>query len=432
VGKPFWECYWWSYDPAIQERIRSACLNAAQGGVERFDIAVRVGDSRFITIDMLVAPLRDENDRIVAIQPTGVDITDRVKAQQWLALSQARLQLGVEVAGLGLGMMDYRQDSITLDGRAALLFELPAGEALSRSAIHARFHPDEAQHIMATVGRLLADVGGEGFLSLDHRILLPDGKVRWLSARKQIAFDAVDGVRQAVSGILAVQDITARKEAEAHRVLLVNELNHRVKNTLATVHSIAAQSFRHADPAARPFLSAFDQRLHALARTHEVLTRSHWEGAELGEVARYILSPFLDGQGSGRISFEGPKTNLTPPQALAVSLALHELVTNAIKYGSLSVPEGHVSLRWTADSLLTITWREHGGPPVSPPAHEGFGTRLLARALQAEPDGRTEITFRPEGLQFIMSFSHTDPRRAAPVAGMGANADAEQDGMRTW
>jgi two-component sensor histidine kinase len=255
--------------------------------------------------------------------------------------------------------------------------------------------------------RLLSDVEGEGFLSLEHRLLLPGGRVRWLSARIQIVFEGEGAARQAASGMLALQDITARKEAEAHRVLLVNELNHRVKNTLATVHSIAAQSFRHADPALRPQLAAFDERLHALARAHEVLTRSHWEGADLGEVARYILSPYRESQGPGRISFEGPETTLSPPQALAISMALHELATNALKYGALSVPEGRVSLCWTVGRLLTITWREHGGPPVAPPGHQGFGTRLLARALQAEPDGQTQIMFNPDGLQFIMTFSQT-------------------------
>jgi two-component sensor histidine kinase len=233
-------------------------------------------------------------------------------------------------------------------------------------------------------------------------------------------FGDVRGLRQAVSGMLALQDITARKEAEAHRVLLVNELNHRVKNTLATVHSIAAQSFRDADPAVRPQLAAFDERLHALARTHEILTRSHWEGADLGEVARYILSPYRAHQGPDRIVFEGPQVTLSPQQALAISMALHELATNAVKYGALSAPGGHVTLRWTADERLTIDWEEQGGPRVQAPRRKGFGTRLLARALQSEPEGRTDITFNPGGLLYRMSFRITETSCGeAEAAGTG-------------
>jgi PAS domain S-box-containing protein len=411
VGKPFWECYWWSYDAGVQDRIRTACEGAAEGRMDRFDIDVRVGEARFITIDFQIAPLRDENDDIVALQPSGVDITERVKAQEWLALSQARLQLGVEVAGLGLGMIDYRRDCVTLDARSAVLFELPAGEPLPRASVHGRFHPDEAQGIMAAMGRLLADARGNGFLSLEHRLLLPGGKVRWLSARIQIVFEGEGDAREASSGMLALQDITARKEAEAHRVLLVNELNHRVKNTLATVHSIAAQSFRDADPAIRPQLAAFEERLHALARIHEILTRSHWEGADLGEVARYTLSPYRAHQGPDRIIFEGPQVLLSPQQALAISMALHELATNAVKYGALSVPDGRVTLRWMAAEKLTIIWQEHGGPPVKAPRRKGFGTRLLARALQSEPEGQTEISFRPDGLHYSMSFRITEASR---------------------
>jgi PAS domain S-box-containing protein len=423
VGKPFWECYWWNYDEGVQERIRIACEGAAEGRIDRFDIDVRVGEGRFITIDFQIAPLRDENDRIVALQPSGVDITERVKAQEWLALSQTRLQLGVEVAGLGLGMIDYRTDSVTLDARAATLFELPAGGPLPRSAVHGRFHPDENPGIMAAMTRLLADAEGNGFLSLEHRLLLPGGGVRWLSARIQIFFEDAGETRKATSGMLALQDITARKEAEAHRVLLVNELNHRVKNTLATVHSLAAQSFRDADPAIRPQLAAFDERLHALARTHEILTRSHWERADLGEVARYTLSPYRAHKGPDRIIFEGPQVMLSPQQALAISMALHELATNAVKYGALCVPEGHVTLCWTADEMLTIIWREHGGPPVEAPRRKGFGTRLLARALQSEPEGQTEISFRPDGLHYRMSFRITEMWRGEA----GAEAEAATD-----
>jgi two-component sensor histidine kinase len=197
----------------------------------------------------------------------------------------------------------------------------------------------------------------------------------------------------------AVVNVTDRKRAELHLRLLVNELNHRVKNSLATIQAIAAQSFnsqRSLDQAQE----AFSSRIVALAEAHDLLTRENWEGAELHEVAARVAA--LHG-GAGRFELSGPSIRLSPKTALSLSMALHELATNAMKYGALSTPEGRIRVAWDlvpdpGAARLDLTWSERGGPPVSPPTERGFGSRLIERGLAAELSGSAAIDFHPDGV----------------------------------
>jgi two-component sensor histidine kinase len=192
------------------------------------------------------------------------------------------------------------------------------------------------------------------------------------------------------------------RQRETARRLLVDELNHRVKNTLATVQAIAAQSFKglsDADSAGRP---AFEARLFALARTHDVLTEENWAGAELHAIVSEVTRPYAE-DGEGRFVVEGPHVRLVPRCALALSMALHELCTNAAKYGALTAPQGHVAIRWRVEEgregrQLELAWQERGGPPVEAPSRKGFGSRLIERGLAAELGGRTDIRYERSGL----------------------------------
>jgi PAS domain S-box-containing protein len=197
------------------------------------------------------------------------------------------------------------------------------------------------------------------------------------------------------------RDITERKRAEEQRTLLINELNHRVKNTLATVQSIASQTLRNAGTAAR-VKEALEGRLIALARAHDVLTRENWEGAELKEIVVQALAPYVDLEG-GRLTMAGPEVRLAPHIALALSMALQELTTNAVKYGALSNEVGTIDIAWDAEpdetgSRLRLRWQESGGPYVQAPTHQGFGSRLIERSLARELNGNARIEFRPEGI----------------------------------
>jgi len=192
------------------------------------------------------------------------------------------------------------------------------------------------------------------------------------------------------------RDVTERRRAEERQRLLVNELNHRVKNTLALVQGLALQSFKDGRDMAEA-RAAFQLRLAALAAAHDLLTRESWEGATLEALAAETLG--LHDGGEARIAWQGPPVRLNPKAAVSLVMALHELCTNAAKYGALSVPGGRVEVGWSVDGdLLTILWRERGGPPVRPPERRGFGFRMIERALAADLDGSARLDFEPEGL----------------------------------
>jgi len=191
------------------------------------------------------------------------------------------------------------------------------------------------------------------------------------------------------------RDISERKRFERQQQMLVGELNHRVKNTLAIVQSLAHQSFEK-DPTNRHAVASFEGRLQALAAAHNMLTRKNWESASLADVVTEALAPFCAPE---RCVVEGPMLMPPPSMAVALALATHELATNAAKYGALSNDSGRLSVRWSVDAgVLTFEWREAGGPTVLPVTRVGFGTRLIQRTLAAEMKGKAELKFEPTGL----------------------------------
>ncbi len=195
-----------------------------------------------------------------------------------------------------------------------------------------------------------------------------------------------------------------RLKAAHQQALLINELNHRVKNSLATVQAIAAQTFREGQNSAEG-CNLFNSRLAALARAHDVLTKQSWEGADLADVVDRAVGPFQGA--SERFIIDGSNVWLSPKQALALSMALHELATNAVKYGALSNEAGRARIAWfiaphNGSGELHLTWTEEGGPRVDPPLHKGFGSRLIERSLAYDLDGEASIEYRPEGVVSII------------------------------
>jgi two-component sensor histidine kinase len=192
-------------------------------------------------------------------------------------------------------------------------------------------------------------------------------------------------------------DITERKRAEERQQLLIHELNHRVKNTLATVQSIAAQTFRKPEDIEEA-TRRFEARLIALARAHDVLTRENWEAASLAEIVAQAIEPFAV-PGVERFVVSGPELRLKPKGALALAMALQELATNAAKYGALSNGSGRVEIRWESEGgRMRLRWTERGGPPVLHPIRRGFGTRLIERTLAQDLDAEVSVSFESEGV----------------------------------
>jgi two-component sensor histidine kinase len=216
-----------------------------------------------------------------------------------------------------------------------------------------------------------------------------------------IAGQAAIGIDNARLYDAAQREIAERREAEKHRELLINELNHRVKNTLATVQSIAAQTLRTSALEAE-VRNRLDARLIALSDAHNLLTEHNWAGATLDEVVERALRPHRS-EREVRFDIKGPEVQLSPKTALAFAMALHELATNAIKYGALSADVGHVTLIWQVDQKnggprLQMVWEERGGPSVTPPSRKGFGMRLIERGLAAELGGSVQLTYLPSGV----------------------------------
>ncbi|WP_341213499.1 HWE histidine kinase domain-containing protein [uncultured Limimaricola sp.] len=206
-----------------------------------------------------------------------------------------------------------------------------------------------------------------------------------------------DEESQTIGTIIEVRDVTEEKRAQERQKLLVNELNHRVKNTLATVQSIAWQTFKGTD--AETF-ERFSGRLTTLSRAHNVLTETAWARAPL----RVVADAAVDMVPTDRISVTGPNIDIHPKAAVSLSMALHELVANAQKFGALSREGGHVALEWDATqtqderTALSLSWRETGGPAVTEPTHKGFGLRLIERQVAMEFGGSAQVQFAPEGL----------------------------------
>jgi two-component sensor histidine kinase len=192
-------------------------------------------------------------------------------------------------------------------------------------------------------------------------------------------------------------EIEHRRRIERHQNLLLDELNHRVKNTLATVQAMAIQTMKGVDIGAR---DAFLARLFALSSQHDLLTLDNWEGASLEGVVRRALRPWRE-DGTARFQVEGPAVHLNPKRALALGMAFHELATNAAKYGALSNASGVVQVRWTIlpdGKTLNFTWEERGGPPVTLPQRRGFGLRLIEHGMEREISGKVALDFQPQGL----------------------------------
>ncbi len=228
---------------------------------------------------------------------------------------------------------------------------------------------------------------------VEHRIRLRDGSYRWARSR---AFPrrGADGAILLWYG--STEDIHEKKLAEERQRLLINELNHRVKNMLATVQAIAFQTLKGEVPLAEA-RKRFEARLMALARAHNLVTAQHWEGSSLDRVVRDATEYLAE---QGRFEIAGEDVWVSPRAALALALAFHELSTNAAKYGALSRDGGQVSISWRTDGeRLLIEWKERGGPPVSEPSSRGFGSRLIERGLGADLDGSASLGFEPDGVR---------------------------------
>ncbi len=358
------------------------------------------------------APRRWSAEDVALVEEVAArtwDAVERARAEAALRESEGRRRAALDGAWLGTWEWDTATGVAVLDGRSRGIFGLAPDWGDRAEAVFDRIHPADRPRVLA---ESLAAAAARGRLDTEYRVPLPGGGERAVASLGDALPGAGDRPAR-MAGVFA--DVTGRKLAEERRALLVNELNHRVKNTLAVVQSLAHQTARGA-PDLPSFTAAFQARLVALARAHDLLTRESWEGAPLGDVVRAALAL---GEG-GRVALDGCDGQgggapvLAPAQALALALALHELGTNALKHGALSATGGRVSIRCGADrenGARVVEWLERGGPPIAaPPARRGFGLRLLERGLATQAGMRTDLRFEPEGLRCVLRLPPAEAR----------------------
>ncbi len=391
LGRSFWEIY--PDKEGAFGRLLIAAMDERRSGRLTAPSAMRAGR----TVEVRVAPLADEGVG-VAID----DITERAQAERAMRRSQQRLDMAVEAHGIGIFDWHIPSGKIVWNREEEALFGLPAGGFGGRiEDWRAQLLPEDLARMEAEMSAAMAarqETMGFGF-----RIRRPDGAIRWVEGAARFLY-LPDGTPHRMVG--TNMDVTAPKTAEQHQRLLINELNHRVKNTLAFVQAIAWQTFRPSG-AAREAVEAFEGRLAALSSAHDVLTQQSWEAAPILEIVSRAAAPHH--AGDGRFTAQGPALDLEPKRAVALGLAIHELATNAVKYGALSTPEGRVCVQWTREAeRLRLVWQETGGPAVAEPTRRGFGARLLEQGLAEELRGAVRLEFRPEGLVCVLDAALGD------------------------
>ncbi|MBX3358714.1 MAG: PAS domain S-box protein [Phycisphaeraceae bacterium] len=325
------------------------------------------------------------------------------------ALSESQQRLSGLVRSAPLGVIAWAPDFTIAEWNPAAeaIFGWTAEEAIGKHASMLIPQPIKPQ-IDQLWRHLMAGTGGER--SRNENLTKSGARImcEWYNSR---IVDA-DGHSTGVASL--VQDVTAQEAHERQRSLMMAELDHRVKNNLAAVLALAEQSVRGSQTIGE-FSETFLGRLRAMARMHTVLAMGKWEIAPLTQLVRQSLEAFLitgahAGSNPQRIFFDGPEVELQSRAASPVAMALHELATNAVKYGALSVPEGRVEVTWTVEpqpdgvNLLILRWQERGGPAVTPPARRGFGTELIQGGIAYELHGTVTLDFPPEGVCCIMKL----------------------------
>lgn len=320
------------------------------------------------------------------------DITEQKRAEELLRQSEARLRLAIGAGAMAVWEIDVKTETITPSPELNALYGFPADATPTLADFRTRYAPGEGDRIEAEAAEVMQR--GEANLNFEAKHIWPDGTVRWIAIRAQVVSDA-SGAPQRVIGV--VMDITQRRAAEEQLSIVARELQHRVKNSLTVVQTLAAQTFKPGRPYPEA-IAAFTGRLQALSTATDVLTRSDWSSGSLKEVIDQVLGPYRD-DAHDRFDIVGQDVAAPSKVVMGVGMALHELCTNALKYGALSGPTGRVSVSWQQiDGWLDLEWRETGGPPVNPSAAPGFGTRLLRRGIFEGAAGGVDLELLPAGV----------------------------------
>ncbi len=339
--------------------------------------------------EYILVPVIGADGQVEAVAGTTRDVTDRLAAD--LALRAAEERRGIALAAAQLGTFDWHLASnrVTLDDRSRAILGFAPDQGGTAQEVFDRIHPEDFPRVHA---QAMAAASGLQRLETEYRVLLPDGSTRIVASLS----DAVsqDGTAERMVGVLA--DVTERRAAEARQALLAREVDHRAKNALAVVQSVLRLT-RAPDIAS--FKEAVEGRVAALARVQTLLAEDRWTGASLQALLEGELAPFRTD--ANRILLDGPPLALPPGAAQPLAMAAHELATNAVKYGALSVPGGRVAVDWIVaeGARLVLRWTESGGPAIATePARRGFGSRVLDGTIRGQLGGDVAKRWPGSGL----------------------------------
>jgi two-component system CheB/CheR fusion protein len=399
-------------EPAILDRIRRG------EHIDHYETVRQRKDGSQVEVSLTVSPIKNAEGVVIGASKIARDISEVRRDEEALRESEERYRTLFDLGPVAVYSCDTSGEIRQFNRRAAELWgRAPAvGDTDERfCGSYKLFRPDGSfmPHEQCPMAEVLSGKISEAH-DAEVSIERPDGSqvvvvvnIRPLKSRRGEVTGAIN----------CFYDITERKQAEQRQKLLVDELNHRVKNTLAAVQSIAAQSLKSASDAAHR--KTFEQRLIALSQTHDLLSRDHWTSASLRDLLLQELKPYR-AEADARFLVEGPDLLLEPKAALALAMAFHELATNAAKYGALSKPEGQVRVGWevvraSEPSALRLKWTESGGPPVKKRERKGFGSTVIERGLMLELEAEVHLDFNPSGLVCTMEI----PLPAAAGGGGG-------------
>lgn len=395
-GEPTREWWFNRIHPEDAPRFHAALQALFAGSVAELDLEFRVRHENggWVWVWQRGLAVRNADGRLTRTVGAILDITQRKRAEAALRESEARFRHMADSAPALIWMTDERGQINFANMHFDFLFGRPAAE-MRGGGWTSIVHPDDLPAFTAAAA---AAFTARRPLRCELRAIARDGTIVSLRCDMVPRLDDA-GMFLGYTGCAV--DVSDAKVAQERQLLLINELNHRVKNTLATVQSIASQTLRNAASTAEA-KSLFEARLLALSRVHDVLTRENWEGAALSEIVAQATEPYRS-DGESAFVTEGPELRLSTTLALALAMALQELVTNAVKYGSLSRPGGTVHVTWGvagtgADARLRVRWEERGGPAVREPERRGFGSRLIERSLAQDPNGKARLIFASTGL----------------------------------
>jgi PAS domain S-box-containing protein len=391
LGRPFWQTPWWRGSEQVKARIRFATEQAAAGMPFHEELPYWVADGSERVADFAMHPIRDRTGAVMFLHPTGIDITGRKRIEAALRESEQRLSwLAAIVESSDDAIVSKNLDGIITSWNrgAERVFGHTAEEVIGEPIliIIPQDRQDEERTILTRIRR------GERIDHFETVRQRKDGSLINVSLTVSPVRNA-EGIVVGASKI--ARDISEQKRAREQIATLAREAEHRSKNLLANVQATVMLSQSDTPDGLK---QAIKGRIQALANVHSLFVATRWIGAELSMIATQELAPY-SAESERRVRIDGPQVLLAPNTAQAIAVALHELATNAAKYGALSSPEGRVALEWThaADGRLGLRWTETGGPVVRAPTRQGFGGKIISQLI-GQLDGKALFDWRAEGL----------------------------------